>query len=408
MYLKKFIGMRILILILLILFFFHLFLQTNFFPYQYVYTEWLISYEGGFVKRGLGGQIILEITKIFKLKLEYATLIIQTLGYFIYFFFFYQFIKKIKINFFWYLLIFTPLLLVYPLVVLEALGRKDIFIISFFLIFTFLKQKNEHEIIYSFYIIIFISSLIHEITIFYIFHYLLVIYLKINFLKKKINIKNIFHILIFLFVLIFINIHLSKFVNLDKMVSTYAEYNIEVTTQSGAISWLKPSFASIMQGTLNAITLKSIFKYLIIYFLAFFPFIFFLKTKKNFNKYLNIKIITFISFILLIPMHLLIYDWGRVAYISMNFFTIIIILMFQNKMIDDNFLNNKINILSTKKKIVFFILLCLIICPKLTVTDNLVKVPYIKIISKTLKEIVKLTKYEYNFRSFNNQLKIKF
>jgi hypothetical protein len=192
------------------------------------------------------------------------------------------------------------------------------------------------------------------------------------------------------------------------MVSTYAEYNIEVTTQSGAISWLKPSFASIMQGTLNAITLKSIFKYLIIYFLAFFPFIFFLKTKKNFNKYLNIKIITFISFILLIPMHLLIYDWGRVAYISINFFTIIIILMFQNKMIDDNFLNNKINILSTKKKIFFFILLCLIICPKLTVTDNLVKVPYIKIISKTLKEIVKLTKYEYNFRSFNNQLKIKF
>jgi hypothetical protein len=408
MYLKKILRIRNLILILPILFFFYLFLQTNFFPYQYVYTEWLISYEGGFVKRGLGGQIILEITKIFKLKLEYATLIIQTLGYFLYFFLFYQFIKKIKINFFWYLIIFTPLLLVYPLVVLEALGRKDIFIITFFLIFTFLKQKSKHEIIYSFYIIFFISTLIHEITIFYIFHYLLVIFLKINFLKEKINIKNIFHILIFLFFLIFINIHLSKFADLDKMVSTYAEYNIEITTQSGAISWLKLSFVSIMQGTLNAITLKSIFKYLIIYFLAFFPFIFFLKTKKNFNRYLNIKFITFISFLLLIPMHLLIYDWGRVAYISINFFTIIIILMFQNKMIDENFLNNKINILSLKRKIIFLILLCFIICPKLLVTDNLVKVPYIKIISKTLKEIIKLTKYEHNFRSFNNELKIKF
>jgi hypothetical protein len=184
------------------------------------------------------------------------------------------------------------------------------------------------------------------------------------------------------------------------MVSAYAEYNIKITTQSGAISWLKPSFASIMQGTLNAITLKSIFKYLIIYSLAFFPFIFFLRTKKNFNKCLNIKIITFFSFILLLPMHLLIYDWGRVAYISINFFTIIIILMFQNKTIDENFLNNKINILSTKKRIFFFILLCLIFCPKLTVTDNLIKVPYIKIISKTLKEIIKLTKYEYDFWKF--------
>ena len=82
--------------------------------------------------------------------------------------------------------------------------------------------------------------------------------------------------------------------------------------------------------------------------------------------------------------------------------------MFQHKMIDENFLNNKINILSTKKKIIFFLFLCLIICPKLVVTDNLVKVPYIKIISKTLKEIKKLTKLENDFKSFNNELKIKF
>ena len=82
--------------------------------------------------------------------------------------------------------------------------------------------------------------------------------------------------------------------------------------------------------------------------------------------------------------------------------------MFQNKMIDENFLNNRINILSTKKKIIFLILLCFILSPKLVVTDNLVKVPYIKIISKTLKEIIKLTKYEHDFKSFNNELKIKF
>ena len=50
-----------------------------------------------------------------------------------------------------------------------------------------------------------------------------------------------------------------------------------------------------------------------------------------------------------------------------------------------------------KKKIIFFLFLCLIICPKLVVTDNLVKVPYIKIISKTLKEIIKLTRYENDF-----------
>ena len=98
MYLKKNKWIGFLSLTLTILFFFHLYLQTNFFPKQYVYTEWLINYEGGFVKRGLGGQIIIEITKLLKIKLEFATLVIQTLGYLMFFYFFYQFTKKININ----------------------------------------------------------------------------------------------------------------------------------------------------------------------------------------------------------------------------------------------------------------------------------------------------------------------
>lgn len=405
MYLKENKWVGFLSLTLLILFFFNLYLQTNFFPKQYVYTEWLINYEGGFVKRGLGGQIILEITKLFKIKLEFATLTIQALGYLIFFYFFYQFTKNININFFWYLVIFSPLFLIYPLVVLEALGRKDIFIICFFLIFSFLKQKNKKSVIYNFYIIFFISSLIHEITIFYIFHYLFIIYLKLNLLKDKLNTKNNLYIFIFVLFLVFLNMHLSKFANLEQMVLIYSNHNIEITTESGAISWLKTSFTNILSGTLNAINLDRILKYMIVYCMATFPFIFFLKTKKKFNKYLSIRLIILISIFLLIPMHLLIYDWGRVAYISINFLTITITLMFRNNLIDENFLIKKISNLSKLIKIIFFFLLCLSISPKLLVTDNLVKAPYIKIISKTLKDIIKLTKYESAFRNLNNIFK---
>ena len=39
-------------------------LQANEFPQKYVFTEWLINYEGGFVRRGLLGEIVFKISKI--------------------------------------------------------------------------------------------------------------------------------------------------------------------------------------------------------------------------------------------------------------------------------------------------------------------------------------------------------
>ena len=42
----------------------YLILQINEFPRRYVFTDWLINYEGGYIRRGLLGQIIYEISKL--------------------------------------------------------------------------------------------------------------------------------------------------------------------------------------------------------------------------------------------------------------------------------------------------------------------------------------------------------
>ena len=48
---------------------FYLTFHIGEFPNKYTYTDWLINYEGGFVRRGLLGQIIFELSKFFNIKL---------------------------------------------------------------------------------------------------------------------------------------------------------------------------------------------------------------------------------------------------------------------------------------------------------------------------------------------------
>ena len=110
---------------------FLLYYHLDQFPLKYVYTDWLINYEGGFVRRGFLGQIIYKISLISKINFE-NILLFQIIGYLLYFGSITRFLQKIKINFFWILLIFSTISFLYPFAELEATGRKDIYVILLF------------------------------------------------------------------------------------------------------------------------------------------------------------------------------------------------------------------------------------------------------------------------------------
>ena len=120
------------------------------FPNKYVYTDWLINYEGGFVRRGLLGQIIFEISNFFNIEISLIILYFQIISYFLYFLLFFFIFLKIKTNFFWFIIIFSPVLFLYPIAELEALGRKDILVISLFLIFSLINYNNLNSVILAF------------------------------------------------------------------------------------------------------------------------------------------------------------------------------------------------------------------------------------------------------------------
>ena len=355
------------------------------FPNKYIFTDWLINYEGGYVRRGLLGQIIFEISNFFDLRIKKIIFFFQITIYLIYFLIFYLILAKIKINFFWLVIVFSPILFLYPLSELEALGRKDIFVISIFLIFSIINYKNINTLLLSFISFFSISSFIHEITFFYIFHYLFVIYIKNKLLiKHKIKIHNYIFIFISIGVLLYLNLYQHNFVDIQKIVNSY---NLEdFTTESGSFSHLSPSIDSVFLKTLNNISVLSILRYTWLISISLFPLIYFLKIKQiHENKYLNLNNIILIMILLSIPLYLLIFDWGRVIYLNYNFCIIIIVMFFNLNLFDQNYIDNKLKRFDHKLKIIIFIISCLVFAPKILVTDDLASFPLYRSIVKILK-----------------------
>jgi len=80
----------------------------NDFPWRYVFTDWIINYEGGYIRRGLLGEISINLSNFLNLNIKYIFLLIHSSIYLIFhllfYKFFHQFMKKLCIL---YILFFT-------------------------------------------------------------------------------------------------------------------------------------------------------------------------------------------------------------------------------------------------------------------------------------------------------------
>ena len=95
-------------------------------------SDWLINYEGGFVRRGLIGELITNFSIMLSLKLRDTILIFQLLFFTSYYFLIILFCKNLLQNRLIILAIFSPIFILYPVAEIEALGRKELII--FFLV----------------------------------------------------------------------------------------------------------------------------------------------------------------------------------------------------------------------------------------------------------------------------------
>ena len=159
-----------------------LFLSQKFlYPSDWTTSEWLINYQGGFVRRGFIGEIIYRVHEFSGLNLRYLVFYFEIFLLAIFFILIYNFFKKTYLNELSIFLFFCPIFLIYPLAENEVLVRKEYLFFSIYLIYLNLILSNNK---YFYLIILFclpIMNLTWDGMIFYIYFFIF------SFLCKKKN-----------------------------------------------------------------------------------------------------------------------------------------------------------------------------------------------------------------------------
>jgi hypothetical protein len=365
----------------------------NDFPWRYVFTDWIINYEGGYIRRGLLGETSINLSNFLNLNIKYIFLLIHLSAYLLFHLIFYKFFKNFKKNYIFYLLCFSPLVFLYPIATFEAFARKEIFYITFFLLncYLLIKINNRNIAFFSTNLLVILSYLIHETSLFFLifFYFSFFVFLKKN--NYKIKFSELGFILIIYSILLFLLSIPVTDEKLSEMIYLVNQNFFELTKFSGAITWLQkdPSSAFLFL-KYNHVSVKYAFQNIL--YLHFLIVFFYLLYKNNFfksGKYFFI--LTILSFFGPLILFIVWLDWGRLVYIFYNFCLIFTFYCLH----DDKDIFVKIdklpiiNDLDYKFKLFFAISYIGLWTPKIFYYDNVEFFPLINLIFDLTKYSIK-------------------
>ena len=316
-------------------------------------SEWLINYEGGFTKRGLIGQIAIYISEFFNYSLRQSILFFQIFSIGIYYLLLINFFKSVKSNKIILLSIFTPIFLLYPVAETEVLGRKEIIIFSFYLIYLTLQNFRQKKYFRIF--LLPLLMLIWEPIIFFFIFWLIVDYIEGIFDK---NYKSLIRYL-FTFtpaILIGVYIALNPISEIDhKNMAIFLKENFNENCYMACALLLSKS-TIYDQFTINFIifTFEIFLRYFLIILIGFGP-LFILIKFSQFKK-LNYKISLFLVVPPMFVLFMMMSDWGRIVNIFYTFSIISFLYLYKKKLLilNNEILGNFFIKILNKKNIYFF------------------------------------------------------
>lgn len=315
----------------------------------WVLGDWLINYEdGGFKRRGLVGTVFIFVYDKFNLDIAHQVFFLCALVWMLFFVFFSLQISKIKISVFGLvLLLFNTTSLLFNAVSTESIGRKEILLFNVFLFYTILYNvlsTKKRTLIFG--LILFVISLIHELTFFYIGYFIL-----FDWVVNKSYKINFFTAFIFI---------LAVFIPAISFYLWGADINegksIEILQSKGVI---------LSNGIFNHhenyntlqhfnIYIKGYLKYSIPILISYASILYFIRLYGE--KYRILLKIYSINLLFSVPLFYLATDWGRWLNIHMILILILAIYLMSN--------DNGTHLLINKKqkiKIIIFVIICVFI-----------------------------------------------
>ena len=352
-------------------------------------SEWLINYEGGFTKRGLIGQIAISISELLNFSLRQSIFYFQIFSIGIYYLLLISFFKSVKINKIILLSIFTPIFLLYPVAEIEVLGRKEIIIFSFYLIYLTLqnfKQKNYFRIF-----LLPLLMLIWEPVIFFFIFWLIVDYIEGVFEKDfKSIIKYLFTFVPAILIGVYIALNPISEADHKNMAIFLKENFNENCYMSCALLLSKSSIYDQFQANFNLLNFEIFFRYFLIILIGFGPLIIMVKFSQ-FRK-LNNKMLLFLIVPPILILFMMMSDWGRIVNIFYTFSIISFLSLYKKKfvLINNEILRNFFVKVLNRKYIYtfFFIIFCFGWNPKTSLTGDIGTNPLWKIPYNASKRII--------------------
>ena len=355
-------------------------------------AEWLVNYQGGFGRRGLLGELFTQLSLIFDYPIRKIILYFLYVIFISYYLLIYLFFRNIKTNYIIIISLLSPLFILSPLAELEALGRKDILIPLFFLFYCNLYNRLNlfglSLILLLFYTILLLT---HEVSIFYLPFF----YLLLTFKIEKLTIYKIITLIFIALIFFFIIYILSNSAHSPEAIKIMCERMKNILNDKCGMGAyvlnrsLKHNIAEL--GGLNYIHLIRNFFIFILGYSALIILIQsskFNESKNNIlNKFFNLKLLIFLTFLpTLIPFTIAV-DWGRWFNLSYTMLILFYFFCIKNEKIFLNENSKIINYLTKrflKNKTNFFIIvfiLCFTWNPKAVYHEDIGSIPIYRMLN---------------------------
>ena len=366
-------------------------------------SDWLINYEGGFVRRGLIGELITNFSSILSLKLRDSILIFQLVFFLSYYLLIILFCKNLAQNRLIILAIFSPIFILYPVAEIEALGRKELIIFTIFLSYLFFDIKN-FQVQLTYKLLLFPISILTWEPIIFFFSFIFLIDLFVfqikNFDKKFFCILFSYFVSIFLVMLIYFNpFPIENYNTMKNFLKS--EFGEACYMSCGFVGQQSAnSFSELYKMFYEKFKFSYALRYLLIIIVGFFPLSFLYtyskaKSKKKLFIVSKFKNLFFPFFLALLPstvLYLIMYDWARVVHISYTFSILTFLYLIKKNLIELSSQKIRINFISKLSK-KFFILVFLVFSfswnPKVVMPDDVASKPVYAIPYKFYKLFLK-------------------
>lgn len=272
--------------------------------------DWLINFDGGFVRRGLGGYLILAISDVIQLKANFTVAVLQGIFFLAYIIILGKLIYSKNINRWFLLMLLSPATLLFPVLDSSTAGRKEVLLFCLFAVYILYLHKRPQiskTAVFAFSFCLLVGTFFHELVFFYSPYFIFAAYLKSDIHKTAFHFSKALLVVAGSFLAIIPVYLFGQTINGAVICEGLLERGLLIDICKGVLEFPQ-NF-----DTVSFFKEKGYFlPYTFAFVLGLLPFFLFINNSKNLPvKKQTIFWASLICLLFSLPLFVLAIDWGR-------------------------------------------------------------------------------------------------